>query len=83
MISENNFNKRKRVPTYSKYNYIKTFTLQSLTKNPDEYPDKKSLPHVAVAQKLMSQGRRVAVGDTISYVICDVSLLLYRIKNAN
>ena len=42
---------------------------KSLTKNPEEYPDKKSLPHVQVAQKLMSQGRHVAVGDTISYVV--------------
>ena len=46
---------------------------KSLTKNPEEYPDKKSLPHVQVAQKLMSQGRHVAVGDTISYVVCDDS----------
>jgi len=44
---------------------------KSLTKNPAEYPDKKSLPHVQVAQKLISAGRRVAIGDTISYVICD------------
>lgn len=44
---------------------------KSLTKNPDDYPDKKSLPHVTVAQRLLAQGRRVAVGDTISYVICD------------
>ncbi|XP_065671533.1 DNA polymerase alpha catalytic subunit isoform X2 [Hydra vulgaris] len=42
-----------------------------LTKNPDEYPDKKSLPHVTVALRLMAQGRRVAVGDTITYIICD------------
>lgn len=46
---------------------------KSLTKHPEEYPDKKSLPHVTVASRMMSQGRRVAVGDTISYVICDDS----------
>lgn len=46
---------------------------KGLTKNPDEYPDKKSLPHVTVALRLLSQGRRVAVGDTISYIICDDS----------
>ena len=46
---------------------------QSLTKNPEEYPDKKSLPHVTVALRLRAQGRRIAVGDTINYIICDVS----------
>ena len=52
---------------------INHFKLQALSKAPDEYPDKKSLPHVTVAQRLMSQGKRVAVGDTIKYIICDVS----------
>jgi len=44
---------------------------KALAKAPDEYPDKKSLPHVTVAQRLISQGKRVAVGDTIKYIICD------------
>lgn len=44
---------------------------KSLSKNPDEYPDKKSQPHVSVAARLMSQGRHISVGDTISYVICE------------
>ncbi|XP_065059619.1 DNA polymerase alpha catalytic subunit-like [Rhopilema esculentum] len=44
---------------------------KALAKAPDEYSDTKSLPHVTVAQRLMSQGKRVAVGDTIRYIICD------------
>ena len=46
---------------------------QQLTKSPNDYPDKKSLPHVHVALWLMSKGRKVNVGDTIPYVICEVS----------
>lgn len=55
---------------------------KSLTKNPEEYPDKKSLPHVTVALRLKTQGRRVAVGDTISYVICDDSSKLAATQRA-
>ncbi|XP_068604329.1 DNA polymerase alpha catalytic subunit [Brachionichthys hirsutus] len=44
---------------------------KSLTKEPQDYPDKKSLPHVHVALWINSQGgRRVKAGDTVSYVIC-------------
>lgn len=44
---------------------------KALTKDPQDYPDKKSLPHVHVALWINSQGgRRVKAGDTISYVIC-------------
>uniref|UniRef100_W5KK76 DNA polymerase n=1 Tax=Astyanax mexicanus TaxID=7994 RepID=W5KK76_ASTMX len=40
-------------------------------KDPQDYPDKKSLPHVHVALWINSQsGRKVKAGDTISYVIC-------------
>ncbi|XP_048588403.1 DNA polymerase alpha catalytic subunit [Nematostella vectensis] len=44
---------------------------KQLTKAPHDYPDKKSLPHVHVALWLMSKSRKVGVGDTIPYVICD------------
>lgn len=48
--------------------------LQALTKDPQDYPDKKSLPHVHVALWINSQGgRRVKAGDTVSYIICKVS----------
>ncbi|XP_041067898.1 DNA polymerase alpha catalytic subunit isoform X1 [Carcharodon carcharias] len=44
---------------------------KALTKDPQDYPDKKSLPHVHVAMWINSQGgRKMKVGDTISYIIC-------------
>ncbi|KAM6977643.1 DNA polymerase alpha catalytic subunit [Aplochiton taeniatus] len=44
---------------------------KALTKDPQDYPDKKSLPHVHVALWINSQaGRRMKAGDTIAYVIC-------------
>lgn len=47
--------------------------VQALTKDPQDYPDKKSLPHVHVALWINSQGgHRVKAGDTISYLICKV-----------
>ncbi|KAI4797528.1 hypothetical protein KUCAC02_025015, partial [Chaenocephalus aceratus] len=43
----------------------------ALTKDPQDYPDKKSLPHVHVALWINSQGgHRVKAGDTVSYIIC-------------
>jgi len=41
-----------------------------LTKDPSDYPDAKSQPHVKVALKLRAQGRMVRPGDSIQYVIC-------------
>ncbi|XP_017650998.1 DNA polymerase alpha catalytic subunit isoform X3 [Nannospalax galili] len=44
---------------------------KALTKDPQDYPDKKSQPHVHVALWINSQGgRKVKAGDTVSYVIC-------------
>uniref|UniRef100_A0A8B9N8U2 DNA polymerase n=1 Tax=Accipiter nisus TaxID=211598 RepID=A0A8B9N8U2_9AVES len=44
---------------------------KALTKDPQDYPDRKSLPHVHVAMWINSQGgRRVKAGDTVSYIIC-------------
>ncbi|XP_076577515.1 DNA polymerase alpha catalytic subunit isoform X2 [Chaetodon auriga] len=44
---------------------------KALTKDPQDYPDKKSLPHVHVALWINSQGgRRIKAGDTVSYIIC-------------
>uniref|UniRef100_A0A8C9VWC7 DNA polymerase n=1 Tax=Scleropages formosus TaxID=113540 RepID=A0A8C9VWC7_SCLFO len=44
---------------------------KALTKDPQDYPDKKSLAHVHVALWINSQGgRKVKAGDTVSYVIC-------------
>ncbi|KAJ8309966.1 hypothetical protein KUTeg_011831 [Tegillarca granosa] len=44
---------------------------KQLTKNPEDYPDKKSLPHVQVAMRINSKGgKKMKAGDTIPYVIC-------------
>jgi len=43
---------------------------KTMTKNPEEYPDKQTQPHVMVALALRAQGRVVQAGETISYVIC-------------
>ncbi|KAJ3040454.1 DNA-directed DNA polymerase alpha catalytic subunit pol1 [Rhizophlyctis rosea] len=44
---------------------------KSLTKNPEEYADKKSQPHVQVALQMKAKGQAAKVGDTIPYVICE------------
>ena len=52
------------------------FDVQQLTKNPEDYPDKKSQSHVQVAMRLNSKGgKKIRAGDTVSYVICIVSSL--------
>jgi len=48
---------------------------KQLTKNPEEYADKKSLPHVQVALSLNEHsGRKLKQGDTVPYIICEVTL---------
>lgn len=50
---------------------------KQLSKNPNEYPDKKT-PHVVIALRLNAQGGRMwKAGDTVPYIICDVSFKLY------
>lgn len=45
---------------------------KSLTKDPADYPDKKSLPHVQVAMRINSSGgKKLRAGDTVQYVICE------------
>lgn len=46
--------------------------LQSLTKPPTEYPDKKSLPHVQVAMRMLSRNVPVQSGDVVPYIVCEV-----------
>jgi DNA polymerase alpha subunit A len=45
---------------------------KALTKRPEDYPDGKSQPHVAVALRRAAAGKRdgVAAGETVPYVIC-------------
>jgi len=48
------------------------FINKSLTKNPEDYPDKKSLPHVNVAMRYNSKGgKKMKAGDTVPYIICE------------
>ncbi|KAJ8030159.1 DNA polymerase alpha catalytic subunit [Holothuria leucospilota] len=45
---------------------------KSLTKSPQDYPDKKSLPHVQVALRHNQQGgKMIGAGDTVSYIVCE------------
>lgn len=47
---------------------------KQLTKDPVDYVDSKNQAHVLVAMRLNSRGgKRIRQGDTVSYVICDVS----------
>ncbi|XP_022344658.2 DNA polymerase alpha catalytic subunit-like [Crassostrea virginica] len=47
------------------------YITKQLTKNPEDYPDKKSLPHVQVALRVNSKGgKRMKAGDTVPYIIC-------------
>lgn len=48
---------------------------KTLTKAPQDYPGAKSLPHVAVAQRLNKHSIKFRQGDTISYVVCEVCIL--------
>jgi hypothetical protein len=41
-----------------------------LGKNPEEYPDAKSQPHVQVALRTKARGGTSKAGDVISYVFC-------------
>lgn len=46
---------------------------KQLTKHPEEYPDKKALPHVQVAIRMnATMTKKFKQGDTIAYVICEV-----------
>ncbi|KAJ1680315.1 DNA-directed DNA polymerase alpha catalytic subunit pol1 [Spiromyces aspiralis] len=42
---------------------------KGLTKNPEQYSDAKSQPHVLVAMRLKQRGVAVRAGDTVPYVI--------------
>ncbi|OUM67505.1 hypothetical protein PIROE2DRAFT_32893, partial [Piromyces sp. E2] len=52
---------------YPAENYIIN---KSLSKNPEDYPDGKSQPHVQVALRLKARGIGCHAGDTIQYIIC-------------
>ncbi|XP_054706235.1 DNA polymerase alpha catalytic subunit-like [Uloborus diversus] len=44
---------------------------KQLTKNPEDYPNKKNLPHVLVAIRVNEKGgKKLRMGDTVSFIIC-------------
>lgn len=43
---------------------------QRLGKNPEDYPDAKSQPHVQVALRMKARGITARAGDVIPYVFC-------------
>jgi DNA polymerase alpha subunit A len=43
---------------------------QQLSKNPEDYPDAKSQPHVQVALRLKAKGGAPHSGDVIPYIFC-------------
>ncbi|XP_059138881.1 DNA polymerase alpha catalytic subunit-like [Physella acuta] len=48
------------------------YITKQLTKNPEDYPDKKSLPHVQVALRYNTKSaKQLRQGDTVPYVICE------------
>ncbi|RUS87909.1 hypothetical protein EGW08_004325 [Elysia chlorotica] len=48
------------------------YITKQLTKNPRDYPDSKSLPHVQVAMRYNSKGgKEMRAGDTVPYIICE------------
>lgn len=54
-----------------------TITKQ-LAKAPEDYSDKKSQPHVQVALRINEKGGKlIRAGDTVPYVICEVSMTCF------
>ncbi|KAL9933797.1 hypothetical protein V8E36_007455 [Tilletia maclaganii] len=50
---------------------VEDFTIHKrLGKNPKDYPDKKSQPHVQVALRKIAKGGSARQGDIVSYIFC-------------
>lgn len=54
-----------------KFNIDKFTIYKSLTKNPEDYADKLSMPHVVVAIRMKERGEALRIHDTIPYIICE------------
>jgi DNA polymerase alpha subunit A len=53
---------------------------KTLTRAPEQYADKKGLPHVFVASRINSKGgKKLKQGDTVHYVVCNVITQLWEI----
>ncbi|GBG31716.1 DNA polymerase alpha catalytic subunit [Hondaea fermentalgiana] len=53
---------------------------KGLNKNPRDYPDVKSQPHLQVALAMIARNKPVSVGDHIPYVICTMTRQDYESK---
>ncbi|PVD18466.1 hypothetical protein C0Q70_21015 [Pomacea canaliculata] len=75
VVVENIHSKLMSVSEEVRNNQVKMELFQitkQLTKNPEDYPDKKAQSHVQVALRINSKGgRKLRAGDTVSYVICN------------
>lgn len=49
---------------------VKSISIQRLSKNPEDYTDKKSQPHVQVALRMKQKGQAAKAGEVIPYVFC-------------
>lgn len=49
---------------------IQIVVSQRLGKNPEDYPDAKSQPHVTVALRMKKKGGTSHAGDVIPYIFC-------------
>lgn len=58
--------------SHYKHSYIDSYdsVLQRLGKNPQDYPDVNSLPHVQVAMRMKAKGQSAKAGDVIPYIFC-------------
>ncbi|XP_037300850.1 DNA polymerase alpha catalytic subunit [Manduca sexta] len=69
---QNHLNKLKEDLTNNKMPLSMLTITKQLTKNPNEYADKSSQPHVQVALRLNSKNsRRFKKGDIVPYIICE------------
>ena len=49
---------------------VQLYYWQRLGKNPEDYPDAKSQPHVQVAMRIKARSCTPRAGDVIPYVFC-------------
>lgn len=58
--------------------------LKQLTKDPNDYKDIKSQPHVAIARRLNESKKfRLRQGDIVKYIICTVRVYILIIVKTN
>ena len=57
------------VPTFNVVDLL-IWMLQRLGKNPEDYPDAKSQPHVQVALRMKTRGQSAKSGDVVPYIFC-------------